>query len=127
MSFDWSDYLKLAETLVNDKTLPFSEEAASRCAISRAYYAAFCLSRDFINTNKEMKLPGGPSDHQLVAGHFKSTGSSNSNRYNIGKWLVRLRDSRNSADYEAVVGDPAKLAQTSVILAQQLIEELKKL
>jgi uncharacterized protein (UPF0332 family) len=41
MSFDWADYLRLAESLVSNPNAPGPEEAALRAAISRAYYAAF--------------------------------------------------------------------------------------
>ena len=41
MSFDWADYLKLAEALTRDPSSPGPEEASLRTAISRAYYAAY--------------------------------------------------------------------------------------
>jgi hypothetical protein len=46
MSFDWADYLKLAEALTQAPTVPGPEEAALRAAMSRAYYAAFCSARN---------------------------------------------------------------------------------
>jgi len=42
MSFDWSEYLDIARELAGQATASSSAEAKKRCAISRAYYAAFC-------------------------------------------------------------------------------------
>lgn len=47
MSFDWVDFLALADALVRDPNSPGPEEASLRSASSRAYYAAFCSARDF--------------------------------------------------------------------------------
>ena len=43
MAFDWSSYLDLADELA-----AFTEEAAQRSAISRAYYAALGKAREFL-------------------------------------------------------------------------------
>ena len=45
MSFDWSEYLKLAQELAGQTGNPASQEARLRAAVSRAYYAVFCISR----------------------------------------------------------------------------------
>jgi uncharacterized protein (UPF0332 family) len=45
MTFDWREYLTLAENLyTNSHNFP-NQEACFRVAISRAYYAAFCTAR----------------------------------------------------------------------------------
>jgi hypothetical protein len=41
--FDWSDYLTLAKQLATN-----ADEASKRAAISRAYYAAFGLARNYV-------------------------------------------------------------------------------
>jgi uncharacterized protein (UPF0332 family) len=47
MTFDWREYLTLAENLcTNSHTFP-NQEACFRVAISRAYYAAFCTARNY--------------------------------------------------------------------------------
>jgi hypothetical protein len=49
MSFNWSDYLLLAEAMTKKPNTPGPKEAALRAAVSRAYYAAFCASRNFVS------------------------------------------------------------------------------
>ena len=46
MSFDWTEYLNLADILVRDRASYTNEEACFRAAISRAYYYAFCSARN---------------------------------------------------------------------------------
>jgi len=41
MSFNWRDYVDLAQDLLNR-----AEEACQRSSISRAYYGVFCLARN---------------------------------------------------------------------------------
>ena len=56
MSFDWADYLKLAEALTQSLTVPGPEEAALRAAMSRAYYAAFCSARNLAGNREGLAL-----------------------------------------------------------------------
>ena len=46
MSFNWTDFLTLADALVRAPNSPGPEEASLRSAISRAYYAAFHVARN---------------------------------------------------------------------------------
>jgi uncharacterized protein (UPF0332 family) len=50
MAFNWHEYLVLAQFLQsNGSNLgQVTQESAYRSAVSRAYYAAFCHSRDII-------------------------------------------------------------------------------
>ena len=41
MPFNWREYLELARFLAGQAGPGFSQEAAARAAISRAYYAAY--------------------------------------------------------------------------------------
>jgi hypothetical protein len=45
MSFAWSDYLTLAEALLQGRATLAPEEACCRAAISRAYYAVYGAAR----------------------------------------------------------------------------------
>ncbi len=47
MSFDWREYLDLAEALMGRDSKPITIEAAFRCSMSRIYYAAFCHARNY--------------------------------------------------------------------------------
>lgn len=48
MSFNWSEFLGLAQELAGHEAQPYGEEATSRAAISRAYYAALCSARNHL-------------------------------------------------------------------------------
>ncbi len=48
MSFNWSEYLNLAQELAGRSTEPPNQEARLRSSISRAYYAAFCKARNYL-------------------------------------------------------------------------------
>ena len=52
MSFDWSEYLTLAQELTSASTSSPIQEAHLRAAVSRAYYAAFCKARNYLH-NKD--------------------------------------------------------------------------
>jgi hypothetical protein len=56
MSFNWSDFLTLADALPRNPSSAGPEEASLRSAISRAYYAAFCGARDFARDKGEIIL-----------------------------------------------------------------------
>ncbi len=44
MTFNWIDYLNLAEMLHRERATLGNEEACQRSAISRAYYAAYRIA-----------------------------------------------------------------------------------
>jgi len=73
MSFDWSEYLNLANKLVQAKSTPSADEACQRTAISRAYYAAYCLVRNLARDRGWVTLIGGARDHAIVKNHFKNS------------------------------------------------------
>ncbi len=69
MAFDWREYLDLARSLTQPGT-GFTQEAALRCAMSRAYYAAFCHARNYARDHHGFMPAYDPSDHKLVRDHF---------------------------------------------------------
>lgn len=48
MSFSWKDYYILAGQLKQQAADSPQQEAYLRSAISRAYYASFCLARNYL-------------------------------------------------------------------------------
>jgi len=126
MSFDWADFLTLADALVRDPNSPGPEEASLRSAISRAYYAAFHVARNLGRDRGEFTLTETGRDHWLVKHHFMS--SSDRTRQKIGLDLDRLYDYRTSADYDDVLaGRPISLAQSSVAVARNVLNTLHSL
>ena len=126
MSFDWGDYLKLAEALQRDPSSPGPEEASLRTAISRSYYAAFRSASNLAVSKGEITPLGGASDHGLVINHFKN--ASDPARQKIGANLSRLRNNRNKADYEDIFGGrPVDSARSSVALARHVLTAIGSL
>jgi uncharacterized protein (UPF0332 family) len=120
MSFDWSEYLDLAKEMTK-VGLSSSQEAVLRCAISRAYYAAFCSSRNFALTEGATFKKTG-EDHRLVPTYF--THSTDRKRQKIATKLKRLKDNRRQADYEDVVTSYKFLWQMSLQDAEYIINTL---
>ena len=126
MSFDWVDFLTLADALERDPNSPGPEEAALRSAISRAYYAAFCVARNFACERGEFTPTRTAQDHRLLKDHFRLSPSRI--RRKIGLDLDRLRDHRRSADYDDVLTSRStSLAQSSIARARNVLDALDSL
>ena len=95
MPFVWNDYLRLADRL----GVPSEDEAAHRTAISRAYYAIFCVARNRLRSHN-VTIPKHGSSHVEVWNHYKT--SPNRLARKIGDDGDRLRRSRTKADYEDI-------------------------
>ena len=127
MNLDWSEYFNLAKELAET-----SKEAELRSAVSRAYYSAFCLARNYwrdiqqdprLSRNKTYDI----NDHQYVAEEFIHNQSKSQTMIEIGQNLNRLRKMRNKADYEDIIFYLKKEARTALMLAQNIISALSNL
>ena len=95
--FDWRDYLALAHTLGGSHGTAASlqlSEATSRCAVSRAYYAAFCHARNYAQQHLGYVSRNTPSDHGALRQHFRLHGMNT-----VADSLDLLRAWRNQCDY----------------------------
>ena len=127
MKFDWSEYFNLAKELAET-----SQEAELRSAVSRAYYSAFCLARNYLrDIQHDPKLwrqkTYDINAHQYVAEKFIYNQSKSQIMIEIGKDLSRLRKMRNKADYEDTMFNLKREARTALMLAQNIISALSKL
>ena len=125
MSFDWSEYLKLARQLAVLDGSALDQEARLRSAISRAYYAAFCRSRNYLRDTQKGSVPGGAKAHAYVREQFLN--SSVETRKELGENLERLREARNKADYDDNVPGLSGLARTALKWAEDAIASLGSL
>ncbi|SRR6266568_6675526 len=156
MSFDWSDYLIVAQELTSQtaassknrskikvKLLDFInrayygtfkkvrrrslDEAKLRCAISRAYYGAFRKARNHLR-DKE-----GYTPKDLERGNTHQIvinlfdKSSDIDRQMVGQFLRDLRSARNRADYDDAVPHLPGLTMTVLLQSEQVIDILKTL
>jgi uncharacterized protein (UPF0332 family) len=117
---DPADFISLAIRLSNSHN-----EADLRTAVSRAYYGAFHVAREFLEdcgvylSGKELfKVEA----HQKV--RFCLGESRNEDAVMVGKKLGSLRDRRNEADYElklTTFSNPANVA-IEVRIARELVD-----
>lgn len=118
MSFDWADYLQLAEILKETPEDRPLSEAAFRSATSRAYYAAFHHAKGHASSEGFSPSDSG-DDHQNVQRHFRR-GAAEA-RAAIATKLGRLLTNRNQADYDDHFrSSPRALANMSVKTAQEV-------
>ena len=129
MSFNWSEYLNIARELAGQATASSSAEAKKRCAISRAYYAAFCSARNHLrDKDHDQDIPVGGEAHGYVRRQFKT--SEDKVRREIGEDLARLVAKRNLVDYKDDITFLRDLdGETYVALnwSQEVISDLSRL
>jgi len=118
MSFDWSEYLGLAQQLAGKAKISATRESRLRSAISRAYYAAFIQARNYLRDRDGVVIPT-QNTHEYVINQFLN--SSDEERKKIGRQLRRLRSNRNQADYDDTFADLEAIAKTSLKLAAKII------
>lgn len=127
MTFDWSEYLELAQELAGDGAGSSNEEAKLRSSVSRAYYAAFCKARNHLRDVDEHKkilseIPPKVNVHRYVRNQFKN--STDESHKKIGGDLDRLRLFRNAADYDDFVSGLESATATSLKLTRSVISTL---
>ncbi len=120
MSFDWKEYLNLAKYIHDKQGSDFSSEASYRCAVSRAYYSAFCYALnhavDFLGYSKSSTPQ---DDHGKLKAYFKQK-----RRNDIAIALDQLRQWRNLCDYENNVASLPDLVAGAFIKAEKIINSL---
>ena len=119
MSFDWIDYVYIAEGLQ-----PKTEEAYIRCSISRAYYGVFCPARNIIGLKNYLDTKGkdDPGIHTKVIKTYKR--STNINDRFIGLRLDTLRRWRVDADYHEDIPLSEDISKRAIIKAKEILERL---
>jgi len=122
MTFDWSEYLKLAQELAGQAVTPANEEAKLRSSVSRAYYAAFCKARNYLRDIEGHLIPSTPEVHTYVRGEFTNRPDMLCRK--IGAHLDRLRIQRNRVDYDDSVTGLPSTATMSLKLTQDVISVL---
>jgi len=95
--FAWADFFDLATLLSNQSE---GTEASQRTAISRAYYAAFHVSRDFLIQRQRLSALARHRVHVTVWTTLSDSDSSIEQR--IGQMGYRLMHIRHHADYDLI-------------------------
>ena len=135
MKFDWSNYLEVAETLYNEVISTSNQansasinEAKVRSCISRAYYSAFCLTRNYLrdfegySNLKTLKF----SVHNYVIEELRNSKKRDFNK--LGIILERLREYRVEVDYQDMVSfNLISKAKIAIVDAKKVVQLLQKL
>ncbi len=126
MGFDWKKYLELAEYITdNADNLP-DKEACYRASVSRAYYAAFCITRGYIRKSDGQEYKGGEA-HQKIVEHLQT--SSDQRKRAIANHLKALRKDRNKADYDDNISreKPRNMAFKATTMSKTIISKINEL
>jgi hypothetical protein len=101
MAFDWREFLNLARWLKDQASANagFSTEAAYRCAMGRAYYAAFGHAHRYARTWLNFLGKTRPEDKSQEHGALRAFLKSK-RRAKVAEKLNQLRYWRNQSDYE---------------------------
>jgi hypothetical protein len=105
MAFDWREYLALARWLQSNTPPGMTQEAAHRCAVTRAYFAAFGHALAHSSEYLEFDPRNAAEDHGRLRAHLRSK-----RRQRTAECLDRLRAWRNCCDYDAEI--PGDLSAT---------------
>lgn len=116
--FDWGDYLRLAHQLAQD-----SGEAEQRSAISRSYYAAYCMARNWLIPRDRHIRAGSKSIH--IWHRFERDSDRTWRR--IGVEGKRLKSRREEADYSNKVTSLPNKVTDALNKADYIINTLDRL
>jgi hypothetical protein len=120
----WPDYVVLAERLIGERS-----EASSRSGVSRAYYGALNICREWIEIN--VAPVNQHRVHNQVWGFFETAERASmgtSEEWELVAVLGRkLRQLRNRADYAGSFPDLDRHALEAVAAARQILALLPEL
>ena len=127
ISFNWTEYLSVAESLCGITVSGPSPgaEARQRAGVSRAYYAGYVSARNLLRDVDRIPIPAAGNPHAFVQQRYER--DADPQRAQIGIALSRLRVARNRCDYDDDVPHLASLARRSLARAAQLLSDLQRL
>lgn len=109
-------YFQLAVEWAN---APDAHDALLRCAVSRAYYAAYHVMRDYLRGTGVSDPSMGQAPHGYWFAQLRAKGRH-------GRVIARrvrdLFDRRNDADYNADIADVWKLCDGGSQLAEEILD-----
>ncbi len=117
--FDWSGYFKLAEELAKR-----GDEAATRSAVSRAYYYVYHLALQRAQANGFRTIPGEGTHKQLWRNY---SASPEHDCQKLAEIATRLKEKRERADYQQTYNRIADEIPGVLTDAQNFAERLQRL
>jgi uncharacterized protein (UPF0332 family) len=124
MTFDWSNYLTVAERLASGDLRIAEEEACLRSAISRAYYAVFGMARSHARQDRVRTRMSGAEHGEIVVFFSRRYGAVGEE---IAAQMNNLRRLRNRADYDDVFEELEESSLDSLSAARDVLALLATL
>lgn len=124
--FDWKQYLYFALYLMEQGDIEPNKQAQMRTAVSRAYYAAFKIAFNYLETIGKI-APHQQNEanfHKSVKDLFRD--DHDKQWKEIGNNLGKLRIQRNYADYDESYHFDSKDTKALTLLAKSVIERLEQ-
>jgi len=123
MPFDWAEFMGVAKAHIGQAANP-SDEAKDRCAMSRAYYAAFKKTHGYISSTRPSVDLGEAGDaHARLPRWLKDQQNRDLSR--IGEHLVRLKRRRKTADYDDTdMSRSRDLARDAIRMCNEVLQTL---
>lgn len=126
VKYDWHDNHSLAKNLFDEsskKEYSPLKNAYLRASISRAYFAAFCLARNYLRDTEHLTIPKKDT-HSWVINQFHG---SSLQKQKIHEQLKRLRDDRNKADYNDIIRGLERITESVLIGVNVAIHDIDSL
>ena len=123
MSFNWRDFLTVADALA-ELTISVNHEALHRSAISRAYYAAFGAARAQAGVLRASTRRSAAEHGELATFYAKRFGEAGQQ---VAVLLNRMRTFRNAADYDGTCDDAEAICQITLKDAHSVFDLLATL
>jgi uncharacterized protein (UPF0332 family) len=123
VSFDWTDYLVVANKLVKMAADLELAEGYYRTAISRAYFAAFNIAKQALPQQISDRCPRDADAHEYVKRAY-ANGTSREQQI-VSDNLDRLRIARNLADYRTAWTGARNQCAAELVKAYQTIERVR--
>lgn len=110
MAFDWAELIYLAEDIQKGKAFrgTISRECCLRTVCSRAYYSAFCITRDYEIANGSFVSNPKGNDHKNLYFYLKKKLGKTAPVVQV---FLDLRLNRNDCDYH----NPLKKLRTQIL------------
>jgi len=119
MTFEWKDVLSLAKFMQECGAVP-SREAAERSAASRAYFAAFCVAREYVENEYGFCPELKGKDHGSVRDVLRGRGKGK-----LASDLSRLAQWRQYCDYDKEYSKSGDACRSAIQVAEKVIDILK--
>ncbi len=125
MPFDWKEYLLLAQAIYRGREDLGYEEAVHRCAVSRAYYSAYCGSRNFARDHLQYEPSKSSQDQITIREHFRHSRHKCGN--DVASKLYELLNWRQQCDYDDVVPNIHLLSNKAIARAFEIFNHLDRI